>query len=78
MACMFGFARHIGIDYSGAETRTQGLKGLRVYVAEGRAPSMKVLPLLSPGNYSTRKGVAGLPGVWIPHSCNEEATGGFR
>jgi hypothetical protein len=72
------FARHIGIDYSGAETSTSGLKDLRVYLAEGEAPSMEVLPPLSPGNYSTRKGVAGLPSLWIPHSCNKEATGGSR
>jgi hypothetical protein len=27
------FTRYIGIDYSGAETPTASLKGLRVYVA---------------------------------------------
>ena len=31
------FARHIGIDYSGAETPTASLKGLRVYMAIGDA-----------------------------------------
>jgi hypothetical protein len=31
---MPAFARHIGIDYSGAETPTASLKGLRVYLAE--------------------------------------------
>ena len=29
------FARHIGIGYSGAETPTSGLEGLRAYLAEG-------------------------------------------
>lgn len=28
------FARYVGIDYSGAETPTSSLKGLRVYLAE--------------------------------------------
>ena len=36
---MPAFARYIGIDYSGAETPTASLKGLRVYLAEGDAPS---------------------------------------
>jgi len=35
------FARTIGIDYSGAETADSGLKGLRVYVAEGGAWPMR-------------------------------------
>jgi hypothetical protein len=34
---MPAFSRHIGIDYSGAETPTSSLKGLRVYLAEGQA-----------------------------------------
>ena len=32
------FARTIGIDYSGAQTPTASLKGLRVYLAEGDGP----------------------------------------
>jgi hypothetical protein len=28
------FARYIGIDYSGAQTPTASLKGLRVYLTE--------------------------------------------
>jgi hypothetical protein len=31
------FARYIGIDYSGAQTPTASLKGLRVYLVEGDA-----------------------------------------
>lgn len=31
---MPAFTRTIGIDYSGAETPTASLKGLRVYLAE--------------------------------------------
>jgi hypothetical protein len=34
---MPAFARYIGIDYSGAETPSSSLKGLRVYLAEGNA-----------------------------------------
>ena len=32
---MAAFARTIGIDYSGAETPTASLKGLRAYIADG-------------------------------------------
>ena len=35
---MSAFERYIGIDYSGAETPTASLRGLRVYVAEGDTP----------------------------------------
>ena len=41
---MPAFARTIGIDYSGAETPTASLKGLRVYLAEGDAPAIEVPP----------------------------------
>ena len=46
---MPAFARYVGIDYSGAETPTASLKGLRVYLAEGDAPPVEVLPPPSPG-----------------------------
>ena len=45
------FIRHIGIDYSGAQTPTASLKGLRVYLAEGAAPPVEVLPPPSPRKY---------------------------
>jgi hypothetical protein len=51
-------ARYIGIDYSGAETRSASLKGLRVYLADGDAPPVEVLPPLSPRKYWTRRGIA--------------------
>lgn len=41
---MPAFARTIGIDYSGAETPTASLKGLRVYLAEGDAAPSEVPP----------------------------------
>jgi len=41
---MSAFARYVGIDYSGAETPTASLKGLRVYLAEGDAPTIEIRP----------------------------------
>ncbi len=55
---MPAFARHIGIDYSGAETPTSSLKGLRVYMAQGDALPEEVPPPPSPRKYWTRRGVA--------------------
>jgi hypothetical protein len=52
------FNCYIGIDYSGAETPTASLKGLRVYLAEGDAPPLEVPPPRSPKKYWTRRGVA--------------------
>jgi len=52
------FARIIGIDYSGAETPTASLKGLRVYLAEGEAPPLEVPPPPSSRKYWSRKGIA--------------------
>ena len=34
---MAAFSRHIGIDYSGAETPESGLKDVRVYRAVGQS-----------------------------------------
>lgn len=55
---MPAFARTIGIDYSGAETPTAGLKGLRVYLATSDAPPVEVPPPPSPRNCWTRKAIA--------------------
>ena len=52
------FARYIGIDYSGAETPSSSLKGLRVYAAEAAAEAVEVLPPPSPRKYWTRRGLA--------------------
>ena len=52
------FVRYIGIDYSGAQTPTASLKGLRVYLAEGDAPPAEVPPPPSARKYWTRKGIA--------------------
>ena len=55
---MTDFFRTIGIDYSGARTPTASLPGLRVYLAEGDAPPVEVLPPPSPRKYWTRRGIA--------------------
>ena len=52
------FERYIGIDYSGAETPTSSLKGLRVYAADWLLPPKEVLPPPSPRKYWTRRAVA--------------------
>jgi hypothetical protein len=48
---MPNFDRYIGIDHSGAETPTSGLKGLRVYMADRVSPPMEVQPPPSPRKY---------------------------
>ena len=63
------FIRHIGIDYSGAQTPTASLKGLRVYLAEGAAPPVEVLPPPSPKKYWTRRGIA----EWLVERLAEDA-----
>jgi hypothetical protein len=55
---MPAFAHYIGIDYSGAETPTASLKGLRIYMAERSSPPVEVMPPSSPRKYWTRRGVA--------------------
>lgn len=52
------FQRYIGIDYSGAETPTSSLKGLRIYEAAPDNPPREVQPPASPRKYWTRKGIA--------------------
>jgi DNA helicase-2/ATP-dependent DNA helicase PcrA len=44
------FARYIGIDYSGAQTPTASLKGLRVYMADRSSLPVEVMPPASPRN----------------------------
>jgi len=52
------FERYIGIDYSGAETPTSSLKGLRVYMADRASQPIEVQPPPSPRKYWTRQGIA--------------------
>lgn len=59
---MSSFERFIGIDYSGAQSPTTSLKGLRVYAAGGKALPVEVPPPPSPRRYWTRS--AGLRNGW--------------
>lgn len=65
---MRAFTRYIGIDYSGAQTPTSSLKGLRIYQAQGDAPAEEVLPPPSPRKYWTRRGVA----EWLAERLAED------
>ena len=60
------FERYIGIDYSGAETPTSSLKGLRVYSGDWLMPACEVLPPPSPRKYWTRKEIA----EWLVSQLN--------
>ncbi len=55
---MTAFVRYLGIDYSGAQTPNESLKGLRVYLAQGDMPAQEVPPPPSPRKYWTRRGLA--------------------
>ena len=62
------FERYIGIDYSGAQTPTSSLKGLRIYMADRAAPPIEVLPPPSPRKYWTRRGIAD----WLVDRLSED------
>lgn len=63
------FARYIGIDYSGAQTPSSSLKGLRVYTADRVTIPEEVQPPLSPRKYWTRCGIA----QWLVERLSETA-----
>jgi hypothetical protein len=67
---MSAFDRYIGIDYSGAQTPSASLKGLRVYLAEGNTPPAEVPPPPSPRKYWTRRGIA----EWLVERLAEPAS----
>jgi hypothetical protein len=52
------FARHLGIDYSGAETPIKSLPGLRLFEATPDRPPSEIPPPPSPRKYWTRRGLA--------------------
>jgi hypothetical protein len=62
------FDGYIGIDYSGAETPTSSLKGLRVYKADRTSPPLEVQPPPSPRKYWTRRGIA----EWLIERLSED------
>lgn len=57
MACEPSFDYYVGIDYSGAQTPTSSLKGLRVYETGKAGPPSEVHPPPSPRKYWTRRGI---------------------
>lgn len=62
------FDRYIGIDYSGAQTPTSSLKGLRVYMVDRASPPAEVQPPPSPRKYWTRREIA----EWLVERLSEE------
>ena len=62
------FNRYIGIDYSGAQTPTSSLKGLRIYMADQTKSPFEVLPPPSPRKYWTRKGLS----QWLVERLSED------
>ena len=65
------FNRYVGIDYSGAQTPTSSLKGLRVYAADQRSAPVEILPPPSPRKYWTRREVA----EWlVERLCGDDVT----
>lgn len=62
------FSRYIGIDYSGAETPTSGLKGLRAYQALHDTPPMEIGPPVGHSSkYWSRRGLA----EWLVRQIGE-------
>ncbi len=61
------FERYIGIDYSGAQTPSSSLLGLRVYAADRSSIPLEVAPPRSPRKYWTRKGIA----EWLVEQLSE-------
>jgi hypothetical protein len=55
---MLCFERYLGLDYSGAQTPTRSLPGLRLYGATPTQPPTEIPPPPSPRTYWTRRGLA--------------------
>jgi hypothetical protein len=62
------FHSYIGIDYSGAQTADDSLKGLRVYEADAESLPREVLPPPGVRKYWTRRGLAG----WLEERLSGE------
>jgi hypothetical protein len=62
------FERYIGIDYSGAETPTSSLKGLRVYMADRDSSPTEIQPPKGAKKYWTRRGIA----EWLVNVLSED------
>lgn len=55
---MSQFSRYLGIDYSGAQTPTSSLPGLRLYAATPSTAPSEIVPPSGPKKYWTRRGLA--------------------
>lgn len=64
------FDCYISIDYSGAQTPTSSLRGLRIYMADRASAPSAVLPPASPRKYWTRRGIA----EWLAARLAEDQT----
>jgi hypothetical protein len=62
------FERYIGIDYSGAQTPTSSLKGLRVYIADRATSPFEIEPPPSPRKYWTRRAIA----EWLEECLSDD------
>jgi hypothetical protein len=62
------FDCYIGVDYSGAETPSSSLKGLRAYMADRAGSPLEVHPPPSPRKYFTRRGIA----EWLVERLSED------
>lgn len=65
---MPAFLRYVGVDYSGAQTPTSSLKGLRLYRATRVSSPTEVLPPPGRRKYWTRRGVA----EWLLAALSED------
>ena len=63
------FDLYVGIDYSGAQTPTSSIPGLRVYEADRNSPAFEVPPPPSPRKYWTRKEIA----AWLVERLSGDA-----
>jgi hypothetical protein len=63
------FEVYIGIDYSGAQTPTSSLRGLRVYRADASGEPEEVAPPAGPRRYWSRRGLA----EWLVEILQEPA-----
>ena len=64
------FLRYAGIDYSGAQTPSSSLKGLRIYMADRGSDPSEIAPPPSPRKYWTRHGVA----EWLADRLAEDSS----
>ncbi len=62
------FSRYLGIDYSGAETPTSSLPGLRAYVTDRTSSPAEVPRPPGPRKYWTRRGLA----EWLAERLAED------